>query len=301
MPSFPFLDAHTHAQFAAYDADRKEVIVRALQGGVRMMNVGTERDTSRRAVEVAEEYEDGVYAAVGLHPAHTSESFHDTDELGGGEKAHASVSRGEIFDHDYYRALAMHPKTVAIGECGLDYFHFNESESRELQIQKQKEVFIAQIDLAREVKKPLMIHCRDAFSDLIELLASRRLSAGKSMGDDGSLAASPGVIHFFSGTAEDAKKLLAFGFSFTFGGVITFPPRKGKNTGDYDEIIKMIPLDRILSETDAPYVAPVPYRGKRNEPLYVIEVVKKLAALKNISTEAMADAIAKNAKRIFGI
>jgi len=292
MPTFPFLDAHAHVQFAAYDADRDEVVSRALKSGVRFINVGTQRDTSLRAVELAKKYNEGVYAAIGLHPIHTGKSHYDFDELGGGTVAKAFVSRGEIFDHDYYHALAIEPKTVAIGECGLDYFHFDESESRESQIAKQKKAFIAQIELAREVKKPLMIHCRDAFPDLVALLSDRQ-----EIRNSGN----PGVIHFFSGAQDDAEKLLALGFSFTFGGAITFPPRKGKTAGDYDKIVKMIPLERMLSETDAPYVAPVPYRGKRNEPAHVIEVVKKLAELKNVSTGEMAKIIAQNAKRIFGI
>lgn len=292
MNPFPFLDAHTHVQFSAYDADREEVIGRARKNGVQLINIGTQRDTSCSAVSLAEKYDKGVYAAVGLHPIHTGKSHHDVDELGGGEAAKAFVSRGEIFDHYYYHALAMNSKTIAIGECGLDYFHFDESESREIQIQKQKEALVAQIELAHEVGKPLMIHCRDAFPALIALLRDRPEISGSK---------NPGVIHFFSGSPDDAEKLLALGFSFTFGGVITFLPRKGKSTGDYDEIVKTIPLERILSETDAPYVAPTPYRGKRNEPAYVIEVVKKLAQLKNISTEEMTDAILRNAQRIFGI
>ena len=151
MQSFPFLDAHTHVQFSAYDADRDEVIGRAFKSGVRFVNVGTQRDTSRNAVLLAKKYDDGVYAAVGLHPTHTGRSRHDADELGGGEAAKAFVSRGETFDHDYYYALAMDPKTVAIGECGLDFFHFDEFESRDLQIAKQKNAFITQIELAHEV------------------------------------------------------------------------------------------------------------------------------------------------------
>ena len=131
------------------------------------MNIGTQKDTSRRAVELAEQNE-GVFAIVGLHPVHTSRSFHDVDELGGGGGAKSFTSRGEIFDAAYYRELALHQKTLAIGECGLDYFHFNEDESRETQVQKQKDAFLAQIMLAGEVKKPLMIHCREAFSDLIQ-------------------------------------------------------------------------------------------------------------------------------------
>jgi TatD DNase family protein len=293
MPSFSFLDAHTHVQFAAYDIDRDEVISRAQKSGVRFINVGTQRDTSRNAVMMAEKYSEGVYAAIGLHPIHTGKAFHDADELGGGDAAKEFVSRGEIFDHDYYYELGKNSKTVAIGECGLDYYRRDkEQEISDKEKTTQKNVFLEQIELAHEVKKPLMIHCRDAFTDLIALLNDRPEIRGSS---------NPGVIHFFSGTPDDAKKLLELGFSFTFGGVITFPPRKGKAVGDYDETVKMIPLERILSETDAPYCTPVPYRDKRNEPAYVIHVVKRLAELKNISTEEMAETIARNAKRIFGI
>ena len=277
----PYFDAHTHAHFSAFENDWKEVIDRALKNNVWMINVGTQRDTSARGVHVARMYGEGVYAAVGLHPIHTDASWHDKNELGGSDDAKAFTSRGEEFDYAYYKTLAEDEKVVAIGECGLDYYR--QSANSKSQIEKQKNAFEEQIKLACEVKKPLMIHCRDAFEDLIStLVACRRLL----------VAPYPGVIHFFTGTPDDAKKLLELGFSFTFGGVITF-------TRDYDEVIKIIPLDRILSETDAPYVAPVPYRGKRNEPSYVIEVVKKLAELKGVSMEVMRNQIFENAKRIF--
>ena len=285
-----FLDAHTHVQFSGFDADRDAVIQRALDAGVRkMIVIGTQKDTSRAAVALAEKYPDNVRAVIGLHPIHTSRSFHDAQELGGGDAAQAFTSRGEVFDVDYYRALALDPTTVAIGECGLDYFHFNDDEPREVQIEKQKAAFLAQIQLAKDVKKPLMIHCRDAFADLIEFVRphARELS--------------PGVVHFFTGTPDDARRLLDMGFSFTFGGAITFPPRKGKTQGDYDEVIKLIPIDRIMSETDAPYVAPAPFRGKRNEPAYVVHVVARLAELKGVSTEEMKAQIEENARRVFGI
>ena len=285
-----FLDAHAHVQFSGYDADREAVIERAREVGVWMVNVGTQKDTSRAAVALAEKYPDGgVYAAVGLHPIHTSRSFHDAQELGGGDAAQPFTSRGEVFDVDYYRALALNPKTVAIGECGLDYFHFNDDEPREVQVVRQKVAFLAQIELSKDVKKPLMIHCRDAFGDLIELLRPHAHEL------------SPAVIHFFTGTPDDARVLLDLGFSFTFGGVVTFLPRKGKSQGDYDEAISLIPLNRILSETDAPYVAPAPFRGKRNEPAYVVHTVAKLAELKHVSVDEMKAQIWENGKRIFGI
>jgi TatD DNase family protein len=285
-----FIDAHTHVQFSGYDADRDAVIQRALDAGVRkMIVIGTQKDTSRAAVALAEKYPDNVRAAIGLHPVHTSRSFHDAQELGGGDAAQAFTSRGEVFDVDYYRALAQDSATVAIGECGLDYFHFNDDEPREAQIEKQKAALLAQIELAKEVKKPLMIHCRNAFADLIEFIRPHA----------GDLA--PGVVHFFTGTPDDARALLEMGFSFTFGGVVTFPPRKGKTQGDYDKVIKLIPIDRIMSETDAPYVAPAQFRGKRNEPAYVVHVVARLAELKGVSTEEMKAQIEENAKKIFKI
>ena len=285
MQSFQFLDAHTHVQFSAYDADRDEVINRALKSGVRLINVGTQRDTSRRAIEIAEEYRDGVYATVGLHPVHTGKTFHDVDELGGGAAAKAFTSREEVFDHGYYHALALHPKVVAIGECGLDYYEIESNTRQAGTKKKQKDALCAQVELSKEINKPLMIHSRDAFSDTLDIL---KMTGAK-----------PGIAHSFIRTIPDARALLDLGFYFTFAGNITFKPRADKPSAD--DVIKFIPMDRILSETDAPYLAPASYRGRRNEPIYVIEVVKKLAELKNVSTEAMADAIAQNAKRIFGI
>ncbi len=285
-----FIDTHTHVQFSGYDGDRGAVIQRALDAGVRnMIVIGTQKDTSRAAVALAEHYPDNIRAAIGLHPIHTSRSFHDAQELGGGDAAQAFTSRGEVFDADYYRTLALNPKTVAIGECGMDYFHFNDDEPREVQIVRQKAAFLAQIELAKEVEKPLMIHCRDAFADLIEFVRPH------------ASALAPGVVHFFTGTPDDARALLDMGFSFTFGGAITFPPRKGKTQGEYDEVIKLIPIDRIMSETDAPYVAPAPFRGKRNEPAYVVRVVARLAELKGVSIEEMKAQIEESAQRIFGI
>ena len=273
-----FIDVHTHVQFAAFNNDREVVIKRALAQDVWLVNVGSQRDTSRDAVELANKHKEGVYAAVGLHPIHTEKSFHDESELGGGEASKSFTSRGEVFDYAYYKELAQNKKVVAIGECGLDYFKDKRQETKE----KQKKAFMAQIELAHELKKPLMIHCRSAFSDLIKILNSKFHI----------LNSKPGITHFFSGTKGEAKQLLDLGFSFTFGGVITF-------ARDYDEVIEMLPLDRILSETDAPYVAPVPYRGRRNEPVYVIEVVKRLAEIKGLPVEKMAEQIFENAKKLF--
>lgn len=279
-----FFDAHTHVQFAAYSSDHREVIERAFSSDVGMVNVGTQKDTSRKAIELAHEY-DHVYATVGLHPIHTAKSYHDPQELGMSPSTDSGfTSRGEEFDYDYYKKLALDSKVVAIGECGLDYFRIIKAQEQENIKTRQRNAFVKQIELAKDVGKPLMIHCREAFSQLIQVLNSK----------SSILNSPPGIIHFFSGTTSDARHLLEMGFYFTFGGVITF-------TRDYDEVIKMIPPDKILSETDAPYVTPAPYRGKRNEPAYVIEVVRKLAELKEVSVDEMAERTLENSERVFGI
>lgn len=281
MSSTPtFFDVHTHAHFAAYRHDSAEVIARALKGGVWMVNVGTQKDTSADAVATAEQYKEGVYAAVGLHPIHTEKSYHDLKELGlpeGVQATGAFTSRGEEFDYEYYKALAIHPRVVAIGECGFDFYRL-ESDTKERQI----DAFDRQIELAQEVGKPLMIHCRHAFPDLISHLRSRK-SVLKA-----------GIIHFFTGTVEEARALYDLGFSFSFGGVTTF-------ASDYDEALRSIPLDRIVSETDAPYVTPVPHRGKRNEPLYVEHVVARIAFIRDEAYETVRNRLVQNAMELFGI
>ena len=279
MLNFQLFDVHTHAHFAAFDGETDAVIKRALDSDVWLINVGTQKDTSVRAIEVAENYSEGVYATVGLHPIHTQKSFHDAAELGDSQAAYGFTSRGEEFDFKKYKELAEHPKVVGIGECGLDYYRL-EPETKA----RQREAFVQQIVLACEVKKPLMIHCRNAFADLISILKTI----------DFKLLPTPGIVHFFTGTVNDAEKLLELGFSFSFGGVITF-------TRDYDEQIKYIPLDRIVLETDAPYVAPVPHRGKRNEPAYIVETAKKIAELKNILLEEAASQTFANSRKMFKI
>ncbi len=275
------IDVHTHAQFAAFEKDQDAVIRRALDAGIWMINVGTQRDTSANSRELAHKY-DGVFATVGLHPIHTERSYHDAQELGASEKAKGFTSRGEEFDYDFYKKLADDPKVVAIGECGLDYYRITQHETGNI---KQKKAFQAQIKLASEIKKPLMIHCRDAFKDLIEMLY-----ASRSMLHD----LNPGICHFFTGTADDAKKLMDLGFSFSFGGVVTF-------AREYEKLIKFIPLNRILLETDAPYVAPTAHRGRRNEPLYVEEVAQKIAEILNKDFGEVAQITTENAMRIFGL
>jgi TatD DNase family protein len=276
-------DVHTHTQFAAYADDKDAVIRRALDAGVWMVNVGTQKDTSEAAIAAAHEYPEGVYATVGLHPVHTEKSFHDKEELGLSSEASAKEggfnSREEVFDYECYKKLAQDRQVVAIGECGLDYYRLGEETK-----QKQSTVFEQQIALSGDVQKPLMIHCRNAFGDLIDILRAEQKN----------LSGRRGIVHFFTGSIEDARALLDLGFSFSFGGVVTF-------VRDYDEVVRYIPLDRIVLETDAPYIAPIPHRGKRNEPVHIIETAKKMAELKQVSYEEAARRAFINACAMFTI
>ncbi|MEK7108669.1 MAG: TatD family hydrolase [Patescibacteria group bacterium] len=280
------IDSHCHVQFSAYDQDREAAVEHALEAGIGMVNIGTQFQTSADAVALAARYPDGVWATVGFHPGHVSrDTYHDPWEL--------RVKQHEVFDVEKFRKLASHPKVVAVGECGLDYYRIKNPESRQRRgspkaagiMERQREVFRQHIELANEVKKPLVIHCRNAFRDLIQILDSCFKI------HDSRLA---GVVHFFSGSWEDAQKLLDLGFFLGFGGVITF-------ARDYDELVKNVPLDRLLVETDAPYVSPTPHRGRRNEPAYVVETVKKVAELRDISPEEVAVRTTENARALFGI
>lgn len=274
-----YIDTHTHVNLSAFDVDREDVLARAKGAGVSMLNIGTKLSTSTKAVEMARAY-DHAYAVVGLHPVQTSRGRHDEDETGEGGKPF--VSKGETFDTDAFRTLAEDPRVVAIGECGLDYFHTTpDSETA------QREAFVAQIHLANEVGKPLVLHIRNgkdttrnAYLDAFEIIKSEAKVRGNA--------------HFFSGSREDAKRFLDIGYSVSFTGVVTF-------TRDYDEVIRYIPNDMIHAETDAPYVAPVPYRGSRNEPAYVIEVVRKLAEIRGVDEEVFCVQLISNAKKLYAI
>ena len=281
MPKY--IDIHCHTNFIAFKDDGDEVIDRALNNDTWLINVGSQYSTSERAVLMTNKYKKGVYASIGLHPIHLNESYHDDSEIGG----KGFTSRAEIFDKEKYRNLTKEGKVVAIGECGLDYYHLDKDN-----IEKQKEVFIEQIELANELNIPLMLHIRNgddksknAYFDVCELL--KKHSKVK------------GVSHFFAGSVEDMKRLVELGFYISFAGPITYPRKP--EICDYEEVILQTPLDKILTDTDSPYVAPVPYRGKRNEPVYVKEIVKKIAKIKGLSEEEMSKIIFENANRLFSI
>lgn len=257
------IDSHCHPQDVQYDNDRDETIKRALGAGIKMICVGTDLDMSKKAIELADKYE-GIWATVGLHP---------NDNL------------DEGFDEVVYGELLKKEKVVAMGEIGLDYYRTAKSEDQKF----QKERFIKQLELASKLSKPIILHCRD----------SRVGSTGRAypqMADilKNGYAKNGGVVHSYTGSLEEAKQFLNLGLYLGFNGIVTFARQ-------YDEIVKYAPLDRILLETDAPYLTPEPYRGKRNEPLHVIEVAKKIAQLKGDNFDNIAVKTSQNVKRLFSI
>lgn len=278
------IDTHAQVNFRDFKDDAKEVIKRSLDENIWMINVGAESKTSERAVKMAEEYEEGVYAAVGLHPSHLIEQDVEYEENG---ELIKYKSKPEEFDYEFYLNLAKNKKVVGIGECGLDYHRLADENLK----QQQKEIFIKHLDLAKEVNKPIIIHCREAHDDLLNLLRTNK----------NKLNDKAGVMHFFTGNLEQAKKYVELGFYISFSGVVTFPPRKGEIVGAYDEVIKNIPMEKILVETDCPFVAPVPHRGKRNEPSYVKYTARKIAELRGVSFDEVAVQTIQNARELFGI
>lgn len=250
------LDIHAHLNFPQYEADREEVIKRTIDAGCGVINVGTGLQTSREVVELTKH--PNFWATVGVHP-------HET-----------GVPTSEEWEE--LERLAGHPQVVAIGECGLDFFRIEGDTSQVKAVQQA--VFERQIALAQKVGKPLMLHIRDSYDEVLATLKNF-----------------PGVrahAHFFAGSWEQAEQFLDLGLTISFTGVITF-------VRDYDEIVKNTPLDRLLAETDAPYVTPAPFRGRRNEPLYVAEVVRKLAELKGVGVTDMQAQLLSTAERVFGL
>ena len=270
---YSYVDIHSHVNDARFDGDIASVLARMRETEVASIVVGTDREMSARAIVLAEAHDD-LWATVGQHP---------TDR------------REEIFDEEWYAKHAKHPKVVAIGECGLDYFRLKDDrekgllENMDREADRQKELFERHMELAVSVDKPLMIHGRpesksmDAYEDLLYILKNGQKAYGEKV---------RGNVHFFVGNIEIAKQFLDLGFTMSFTGVLTF-------THDYDEMVRYIPLESIHAETDAPYVAPAPYRGKRNEPAFVAETVKAIARIKNEDQEKTRKILLENARRVF--
>ncbi|WP_298508250.1 TatD family hydrolase [uncultured Kordia sp.] len=251
-------DTHTHLYSEAFDEDRGEMMQRAINNGVKRFFVPAIDSTyTERMFQLEKEYPNEVFLMSGLHPTHVKENYKD-------EIAHVE-------------ALLADRKFYAVGEIGIDLYWDKTF------LVAQQEAFQYQIQLAKKYKLPIVIHCRDAFDEVFEVLEKEK---------DDSLF---GIFHCFTGTREHAEKAIGYNMKLGIGGVVTF-----KN-GKIDTFLNEFPLEHIVLETDAPYLAPTPYRGKRNESSYVMNVLEKVAQIYGLSTEEVAKITTENSKAIFGV
>ena len=276
---FKYIDTHAHLNISAFAEDRDEVAEECAGQGIGVFNVGTKESTSKLAVELADKHEN-CYAIVGLHPIQTTPEYHDTEEIGEGSAPFKS--KGEEFNKDFYRELAKHEKVIGIGECGFDFYRAD-ADTYEI----QERAFIEQIELANELGLPLMIHTRDAKGNQASAAAKDRSAYDAVYDVLKQYAKVPANIHFYAGTLEQAKKFFDLGCTISFTGVITFAK-------DYEEVVKQAPLELLHAETDCPYVAPVPHRGKRCDPTMVVEVYKKIAAIRGEDEEQVREQLIQN-------
>ena len=331
-------DTHSHLNFNAFKNDFNEVIKKSLDENVWIINVGSQYETSKKAVEIANNYKEGVYASIGLHPIHITNRLvsakNDKEET-------EFLAKCEDFDKIKYRELALSAnqktegheefkqrrakgpeefkqrraegseeskqrraegseerkrrRVVAIGEIGLDYYYKPKTKAMlELFKENQKQVFLEQLDLARELDLPVIVHCRSAHNDLINILEGYKLQVTSYK--------LRGVIHCFTGTIEEMKQYIDLGFYIGFNGIIF--------KLDLDEAIKQCPAEKILIETDCPYLTPLPAVALakagpkeyvRNEPIFIRYVAEKIAGIKNLSFEEVFDITTKNARKLFGV
>lgn len=306
------IDSHTHLNFHAFDNDWLEVAKRSWQEGVGFIVVGSNLATSKKAIALAtdlpallanrdllidlsvpgtnqksqsKQHKNNppqIYVAIGLHPIHLVRDIEEKEKFDGRE--YHFTTYAEKFNKPEFAKLAKHPSVVAIGEIGLDYFHFDDyrgsMQNREQFIDLQKKTLQEMLTFAQHVDKPVILHCRDAYDDLITILAQYPKIRG--------------VVHCFSGTCEQAQKLLDFGFYLGITGIVTFP-----NAKELQQIVANLPLQKILIETDCPYLAPQPVRGQRNEPRYVHYVAEQIAALRQQPLAKIAAITTENARQLF--
>jgi len=260
------IDTHVHLDFSQFDKDREKIIKELQNLDIKVINVGSHKQACLDSIELAKKHKN-IYAAVGIHP-HDAEEVKDIPKL-----------------IKFLEKLAKENKIVAIGECGLDYYSFDQGKFRkDLSPEtknKQKEVFKAQLKLSQKLKLPVIIHNRESHDDLLEIIKDFK---GK------------GVIHCFSGDKKFLKEVLDLGFYVGFDGNITF-----KNALDLQEIVKAAPIDKILVETDCPFLTPEPFRGLRNEPKNVKIIAEFIAELKQLSFSKLIPILNKNTKDLFSI
>lgn len=265
------IDSHCHLHFPAYEKDLDAVLLRMREQDTWAITVGTNVTTSQQGVAFAEQYPD-VFATVGYHPEHLTSSYVPDDE------PHETTP----YDIASIAAIARSSKNVvAIGETGLDFFRIDDDRNKDAAKKQQEDAFIEHIALANELKLPVVIHCRNALTRLADVIRNHP---------------TPGVVHCFTGNWEEAKPLLDLGLHLSFTGIITFAPKK---VGEIHDVIQKMPANRMLIETDAPWLTPEPYRGKRNEPSYVQYVATRIAELRDTTVEAVAQHTTENATRLF--
>ncbi len=274
------VDTHCHLNFSAYKDDIDEVVQRTLDDGMKVINVGSQYSTSQRAIKLAEQYPGQFYAAIGLHPVHLFEMYVDEEEM-------PFKTRAEEFKADDYAELAQGKPVVAIGEMGIDYFHKPEGVSDEDFETKQKWTFLRGIRLAQKLDVPIIIHTRGAkahpakaYDDMLEIIKESGYQKA--------------VVHCFTEDWTIAKKILDAGLMISFTGIVTFPKTK-----KLEEVVKKTPLDRMMVETDAPYLAPQMVRGQRNEPRFVRYVADRIAEVKKLQYEEVESATTENATKFF--
>ncbi len=279
-------DTHAHVHFPAFADDRDAVMARVQELGIAMVTVGTTEHTNKEAVAFAERYAN-VFAAVGVHPSHVHPlTYHDDHELPENVSHEGILREDGSVSLESLMPYVAHPKVVAIGEFGLDYARLPEDPSQAQHIVQEQQLAAEEhLRLCTRVEKPAIIHCRDAHADMQRLLAQERNCGGLSRG---------AIIHCFTGTLAEAEAYIELGCMISFSGILTFAK-------SLHEPARRLPLTSLLVETDAPYLAPVPHRGKRNEPAYVDDTVRFLAQLRGISYEDMAAQTVANARKIFGL
>lgn len=279
-----YIDTHTHVNLRAFKEDATETIQRALDAGVGVINIGTQIDTSRQAIELLKDFPENVWAVIGLHPSHTfAHDFEDEEEV-------KFKTREEHFDSELYQQLAQNPRVIGIGECGLDYYRLPTNRDHSQIKQLQRAAFEAQIKLALDLDKTLCVHCRpsddtvDAYEDLLEIIKRVKATNPQLRFE----------VHCYTGDLATALKFVELGGYIGLNGIITFD-----KTGRSEEVVKGLPLEAIILETDAPYLTPKSNRGKRNEPSFLPEVAEKIAEWKNVSLEDVAQQTTINANNLF--
>jgi TatD DNase family protein len=277
------IDTHAHLDFENFDQDREEVIQRFFQsGGKAIVNVGVDLETSKKSIALAEKY-DRIFAVVGLHP----DFFNKVEK-------EFSISNFQFSNNseinkliNELKKLAKNKKVVAIGETGLDYFSHTGEIITDEQKENQKKGFSAQIELARELNFPMIVHCRNAWDDLYKIISNYKNLKF--------------VLHCYSGEKEDTKKFLELpNVYFSFSGNITYP-KPIERANHFDQVIRMIPLDRIMLDSDSPFLAPQEFRGKKNEPAYIRYIAEKIATIKYLSVAEVEKITDRNAENFFSI